>query len=159
LGLKTASFSQCRKLTVISCGKDGTHSLRWDLDVLARQQDGVWHLLEGPFPELEDLTKDLNHAGHGTMVIWEELDRIVSSKFTVDDWLNLIDQIESHLSMVFHRYLEIKEKLTIRINGKAIKPWDPFFQDIHQNHGIHQFSLLKIRRLKLNVMYYPIRIV
>ena len=127
LGLKTASFSQCRKLTVISCGKDGTHSLRWDLDVLARQQDGVWHLLEGPFPELEDLTKDLNHAGHGTMVIWEELDRIVSSKFTVDDWLNLIDQIESHLSMVFHRYLEIKEKLTIRINGKAIKPWDPFF--------------------------------
>lgn len=86
------SFSQCRKLTVISCGKDGTHSLRWDLDVLARQQDGVWHLLEGPFPE-RDLTKDLNHAGHGTMVIWEELDRIVSSKFTVDDWLNLIDQI------------------------------------------------------------------
>lgn len=126
LGLKTASFSQCRKLTVISCGKDGDHSLRWDLDILASQQDGGWHLLEGPFPELDDLNKDLNDAGHGTMVIWEELDRVISLKFTVDDWLNLIDQIESHLSMVFHRYLERKEKLTIQINGKAIKPWDPF---------------------------------
>ena len=48
LGLKTASFSQCRKLTVASTGIDGLHSLRWDLDVLASRTDGGWHLLEGP---------------------------------------------------------------------------------------------------------------
>lgn len=130
LGLKTASFSQCRKLTVISCGKDGTHSLRWDLDVLANQQNGGWHLLEGPFLELSNLTGELEKKNHGTMVIWEELDRIVANKFTIDDWLNLIDQIEAHLSMVFHRYLEKKEKkFTIRINEKPIKPWDPFMSD------------------------------
>lgn len=130
LGLKTASFSQCRRLTVISCGKDGTHSLRWDLDILANQQDGGWHLLEGPFIELNDLYDDLNKTSHGTMVIWEELDRIVADKFTVNEWLNLIDQIEAHLSMVFHRYLEKKEKkFTICINGKPIKPWDPFMSD------------------------------
>ncbi|MDB0302214.1 ATP-binding protein [Acinetobacter baumannii] len=133
LGLKTASFSQCRKLTVISWGKDGTHSLRWDLDILANQEDGKWHLLEGPFLELEELEEVIKirkDMSRGTMVIWEKLDRVISSKFTVDDWLNLMDQIEAHLSMVFHRYLEEENsKLTIRINGKAIKPWDPFLSD------------------------------
>lgn len=39
LGLKTASLSQCRRLTVVSW-KDGQRSARqWDLDHVARRQD------------------------------------------------------------------------------------------------------------------------
>src|SRR5262249_52966735 len=34
LGLKTASFSQCRRLTVASCKARQCSCLRWDLDVL-----------------------------------------------------------------------------------------------------------------------------
>lgn len=36
LGLKTASLSQCRDLTVITLGPDGLVGLEWDLDHLAR---------------------------------------------------------------------------------------------------------------------------
>ena len=48
IGLKTASFSQCRSLTVAS-HKEGRESacLRWDLDEIAARDDGAWALLEG----------------------------------------------------------------------------------------------------------------
>jgi hypothetical protein len=60
-------------------------------------------------------------------VIWQVLDRIVTRGYSQQNYLDLIDQIESHLSMVFHRYLERKKNaLVISINGKQIQPWDPF---------------------------------
>ncbi|XDZ51499.1 ATP-binding protein [Neisseriaceae bacterium CLB008] len=127
LGLKTASFSQCRRLTVISSKDDSVNSLRWDLDVLRNQTDGFWHLLEGPFPEFHKLTQDLRGLGYGTIVIWDELDRIISDQFTIDDWLALLDRVEAHLSMVFHRYLDQSNALfTIKINNRDVKAWDPF---------------------------------
>lgn len=130
LGLKTASFSQCRRLTVASTGIDGLHSLRWDLDVLASRTDGGWHLLEGPFPELDELMDPLITAGHGTLVVWDAMDRIVSENFNLDNYHELIDRVESHLSMVFHRYLERgRSRFSILINGIPIKPWDPFLSD------------------------------
>ena len=39
LGLKTASLSQCRRLTVASRRDGQTHYLRWDLDEIARHPD------------------------------------------------------------------------------------------------------------------------
>src|SRR4051794_40422640 len=33
LGLKTASFSQCRRLTVVTRASSTTHAARWDLDL------------------------------------------------------------------------------------------------------------------------------
>ena len=48
LGLKTASFSQCRSLTVAS--KREGHKivcLRWDLDAIASDPEGGWRMLEG----------------------------------------------------------------------------------------------------------------
>ena len=48
LGLKTASFSQCRRLTVASKKSNVISCLRWDLDVLASNLNGEWTLLEGP---------------------------------------------------------------------------------------------------------------
>ena len=47
LGLKTASFSQCRSLTVASKKNENSSCLRWDLDILAETKDGEWRLLEG----------------------------------------------------------------------------------------------------------------
>jgi len=53
LGLKTASFSQCRNLTVVS-KKDGKLSARqWDLDLLAERNE--WCLLTPTIDELESL--------------------------------------------------------------------------------------------------------
>jgi len=126
LGLKTASFSQCRRLTVAS-RRDGVLScLRWDLDVLSASQDAGWHLLEGPHPGSEPLLEPLD-GRTGTLVTWEVLDRIVTQGYTDQDFLDLIDRVEKHLAMVFHRFLEgMNPRLTITINEHPVAPWDPF---------------------------------
>lgn len=127
LGLKTASFSQCRRLTVASIGADGLQCLRWDLDVLASSKDDGWHLLEGPDQGSARLLTPLSAAGHGTLVLWEVLDRIVTHGFGEQDLLDLIDRVERHLAMVFHRYLEgTRPRMKLQINGKSVAPWDPF---------------------------------
>lgn len=127
LGLKTASFSQCRRLTVASVRSGHTSCLRWDLDVVASSSDHGWHLLEGVEPGSEHLLEPLLTAGQGTLVLWECLDRIVTPGSSQDDFLELMDNVERHLAMVFHRYLgEGREPLEISINDRRVKPWDPF---------------------------------
>lgn len=129
LGMKTASFSQCRRLTVVSSQGHSRSCLRWDLDEIAASGGVDWELLEGPASGSEDLPDLLPPGNHGTLVAWEVLDRMVSSGFQEQDMLDLIDQVELHLSMVFHRYIEDPERLRPLINGREIRPWDPFLED------------------------------
>ena len=127
LGLKTASFSQCRCLTVASARTGDMEVLRWDLDVLANSADDGWYLLEGPAAGSEVFLTPLIKAGRGTLVLWERLDRIVTGGHQMQDFLDLIDTVERHLAMVFHRFLEgVKPKTRIFINDRPVKPWDPF---------------------------------
>jgi len=127
LGLKTASFSQCRRLTVAS-RKDGTtNCLRWDLDILMSAEDDGWYLFEGPAKGSEEQILPLQAEESGTLVLWENVDRIVTPGFQQQDLLDLIDVVARHISMVFHRYLDgPQSKLKISINGVALNPWDPF---------------------------------
>lgn len=127
MGLKTASFSQCRRLTVAS-RKDGqTHCFRWDLDAIASSSDGGWHLLEGPAKGSEASVAVLEGQKEGTLVLWEQLDRVVTAGFSEQDFLDLIDKVDRHLAMVFHRFLAGGHaRLRISINGRDVEPWDPF---------------------------------
>lgn len=127
MGLKTASFSQCRRLTVASV-KDGSIScLRWDLDALASVHDGGWLLHEGAAKGSEGFLKWIEGRESGTIVLWESLDRIVTKGYTADDFNDLIDRVEAHLAMVFHRLLQTpRPRLRLLLNDRAIAPWDPF---------------------------------
>ena len=130
MGLKTASFSQCRRLTVASC-KGGIRScLRWDLDELARNPRGGWLLFEGAAAGSDVLLKSLPAGKPGTLVLWEVLDRIVTKSYDADDFVDLVDRVEAHLAMVFHRLLQgPRARLRIYLNDKAVAPWDPFMTD------------------------------
>lgn len=127
LGLKTASFSQCRRLTVASKKDQTLNCLRWDLDFIATSADGDWHLLEGPAPGSDALVGVLRSRPAGTLVLWQLLDRIVTAGFTDRDFLDLMDVVERHLAMVFHRFIGgASPRLTLTVNGRPISPWDPF---------------------------------
>ncbi len=128
LGLKTASFSQCRRLTVSSKKEpDSDYTLCWDLDSLEINKDDGWYLIEGPAKGSEQYLLPLKYLKHGTVVLWENLDEILTIGFTDQNFLDLIDRIERHLSMVFHRYIEgFVPDLVISINGKPLTGWDPF---------------------------------
>lgn len=127
LGLKTASFSQCRRLTVASRKKSELSCLRWDLDVIAIRNDDGWYLLEGAHQGSENLLSELNNYTSGTIVLWEVLDRVITPGFSEQDFLDLIDEVEQQLAMVFHRFLEANSpRFKIFINNRAISPWNPF---------------------------------
>jgi len=130
LGLKSASFSQCRRLTVGSIKNSVSSCLRWDLDYLASTADGGWYLLEGTDPRSGDLIQNNLPVIHGTVVLWEVLDRIVTLGFTNQEYLDLIEKVDQTLGMIFHRYLVgVNPRLRIFINGVPVKAWDPFMSN------------------------------
>lgn len=127
LGLKTASFSQARRLTVATRRSGQSACLRWDLDLLATSPGDGWYMLEGPAPDSEHLLEPLAGEECGTLVIWQVLDRIATLGFSEQSFLDLIDVIDRHLGMTFHRFLEgPRPRLRLRINGRPVRPWDPF---------------------------------
>jgi hypothetical protein len=128
MGLKTASFSQCRRLTVASLKHGETLGcLRWDLDAIAARPDDGWILFEGPAKGSESYLSQLFGKPSGTIVLWEILDRIVTAGYTAEDYADLIDDVEKRLAMVFQRLLQrAQTKLRLLINGRAVSPWDPF---------------------------------
>lgn len=130
MGLKTSSFSQCRRLTVASLKAGSQSCLRWDLDALKDNPSGGWLMYEGPATGSESFIEPLAVQNSGTLVLWECLDRIVTASYGANDFNDLIDEIEAHLSMVFHRLIEEpRPAFRLTLNGKAVKPWDPFMDD------------------------------
>ena len=127
MGLKTASFSQCRRLTVASVRNGSRSCLRWDLDALAANPDGGWLLFEGPAVGSESFLDPLSGRQSGTLVVWESLDRIVTAGYAAEDFVDLIDRVEAHLAMTFHRLLQGPQaRLHVLLNGRSVAPWDPF---------------------------------
>lgn len=81
LGLKTASFSQARELTVRTRRDNATAERRWDLDVVA--ESGEWRLLR----EIDEQSRRLlpvDAMEMGTGVLWRRMDRVVGDS-AVDD--------------------------------------------------------------------------
>lgn len=132
LGLKTASFSQCRRLTVFTraIGLEGI-ARTWDLDsVIERNQ---WQLLVPDSPENIREFSLFKNFSSGTAVLWEKTDRISAgmeskSNNDLNRFNDMIDEVSKHLSMTFHRFLEGRGKINIFINQNLIEPWDPFLQ-------------------------------
>lgn len=133
LGLKTASFSQCRRLTVASRSQDHRVAIRrWDLDYVTQVDE--WRLLHAPAESSAQKLNDLETMSHGTIVLWECLDRIVGVAKTddpkaQDDFLEAVEVVENHLAMVFHRFLEKRNRLKLWINHHCIESWNPFLLD------------------------------
>jgi len=131
LGLKTASFSQCRRLLVLT-RKDGKTSCAvWDLDVVACEDDWV---VEFP-SDFGDVPWANLLSGDGTLVVWEKLDRLIDETYgeSRKNMIRQIDETASHLELVFHRYLAGEKglkRVSMALNGNPLKPFDPF----HSRH-------------------------
>jgi len=126
LGLKTASFSQCRKFCVIS-KKNATASYwTWDLDYV--NQVKSWKLIRYR-PDVLDFSNRFDELTSGTMVMWWDIDRLTKDthadkESSKADFFATMEKVKKHLSMVFHRYIE--EGVNIWLRDRKIEPWDPF---------------------------------
>lgn len=123
LGLKVASFSQCKKLTVFSKELNGKiNGLQWDLDYIATTNE--WYAIIPDFESYYEENQILTDQKSGTIVIWEEIDKFNSVGFKDE-----VNNLFNHLGLVFHKFLEgvNGRKLSILINGNLITPINPFF--------------------------------
>ena len=127
LGLKSASFSQCRCLTVLTRKNGEVCCARWDLDRVARRNDWSLELIDNP----ETVTGYDLLPETGTVIVWQKLDRL-SGGYTRDKakrtaHLNAeLTRAEHHLRLVFHRFLDGTASLIkLSLNGRSLKPVDP----------------------------------
>lgn len=132
LGLKTASSAFCKRYSLISrADKNSKYNMAtWDLDIVAEKNK--WELQwteENEIPKAQiKLLEKIATRGHGTLVLWEKVDRLENiSQKALNSYLK---KFENHITMIYHRFLDINYKnarnITISINGKKIKAWDPY---------------------------------
>lgn len=142
LGLKMASLSQCRKLTVASKVSGGCISaVCWDLNTIGEE----WNLqiidqdALSDYPEYEKLKE----VESGTAVIWENLDILMQGCQNEDSNLlqKRVSEVWDHLALVFHRYISYSEKLEeitkfkksdlikIYCNNTILEGIDPFISE------------------------------
>ncbi|MGM4924511.1 ATP-binding protein [Tardiphaga sp. 804_B3_N1_9] len=125
MGMKTASLSQCRRMTVITKADNAEHAVTLDVDVIAAK--GWVGIVPEYLPEHPFVSTLLNR-GSGTIVLWERIDELSGLVGLHKEAFYLrLEEIRAHLGMVFHRFISgDATKLAIILNGRPIKAWDPF---------------------------------
>lgn len=132
LGMKSASLSQCRRLTAISI-KDGIISaFTWDYSYIQKKKH--WITIEHSNEEVRSFpyVNKLLEQNKGTLIIWQDFDVIAkSSGGQVYDTLNeLKSSVYDYVSLIFHRYLNGgSQKISIFVNNQQVKAKDPFLEN------------------------------
>ena len=131
MGLKTASFSQCKRLTVIT-KKKGYNTIKrcWDIDYINQVEE--WVLLD--YVSEPSFINKLDQFESGTIVLWENLDRIVgdsqkNNESVKNAFYQEMSVVKEHLSLVFHRFIE-NSRIILNSNTYPIEPWNPFLYNL-----------------------------
>lgn len=129
LGLKTASLSQCRRLTVVTVQDGSLTALQWDLDYVL--STGNWSIRVLDSADLSEIphADELASLGTGTLVVWQALDYLLAG--APDPSLEVSERLMSlghHVGLVFQRFLEGRAAIRIEVNGVAVRAVDPFLE-------------------------------
>ena len=138
LGLKTASTSFCKCLSLISRGDDRKiRKIQWDLDYIAEVNRWKPKTMEPSQSEIKIL-ESVAAGGTGTLVMWEKVDRLLakgledySGKTAINNAVKTKkERLRTHLGVTFQRYLDREDtrcpNIDISIDMTPISPIDPF---------------------------------
>lgn len=150
LGLKTASMSQCQRLSVASRWNPDRADIAaysWDLEHIERTNR--WEILPMERNGLEPAIRLALRDTRGTVVLWQRLDRILGYRHPYGEasrkrLSQTCREIEFHLGMVFHRFLtgEVRRKrFKLLLNGNEIKPWDPFCRAEEKTRALQEIRI------------------
>ena len=145
LGMKTASLSQCRKLTVVSKHNKTTSAFIWDLDVIDAKKG--WYMVECTDEQISSIKHYdfLDSIETGTIVLWENFDYIdkASGGNVYAELSRLKDSVADYLSLIFHRYLnrEGNSKVNIKVNNYALSGLDPFLENHKKTNIRHKIDI------------------
>lgn len=146
LGMKSASLSQCRVLTVAS-KKDGKiKAYRWDYNHIQGQK--LWLVGELYKTEIESLPhiNELKSMPHGTLVLWQDFDLISksSSGLVFHTLMGYKTKMIDYVGLIFHRYINAtnnKDKVVFYVNKLKIDALDPFLEKHPKTTQRKEFDL------------------
>lgn len=119
-GMKTASLSQARELTVIT-KKEGFSTLARSLDLnFIAKLNGAWNLKKVEDKDILDELSYLKELISGTIIRWDDWDRAPTLEH---DFMALINQINNYISVCFHRFIE--NGISICHHGYPLEPCSP----------------------------------
>jgi hypothetical protein len=158
LGLKTASLSQAQRFTVRSRKRRGKAVTRcWDLELIAAARD--WRLLKAADAAAEPHLARLAALSHGSAVVWQNLDRLTAGTHTNSDrdhqhFLRRVDEVRTHLSLVFHRLIGSgRTGVQLIVNNRPVAPWDPYLEDEAATYALAP-TVLPLGRARVEVRPY-----
>lgn len=133
LGLKTASLSQCRRMTVTTLQDGKLSACCWDLDIVATRKEWVMLVLDEDDIQAIPHINMLHEHGSGTIVLWQNLDKLAAGEASIESALgNQMEIARDHLALVFHRYINPetgRNRLAMVINRNPLAALDPFLLD------------------------------
>jgi hypothetical protein len=150
LGLKTASTSCCRRLSVVTRANavGPIEKAIWDLDHVV--EAAAWELLlEDPTTADKSRLESTASAHSGTLVKWERCDRILKKQFANPGGAvaqkaikTVVDAFREHAATVYQRFLDPEDNraatVTMRINGEPVVAWDPFCRHLEGTEIVAQ---------------------
>lgn len=155
-GLKTATFSQAKLLTVITQKNNQliSKSMNDNFDKIEEGKNSIFK----KFQNIEQYTKK-RFSNSGTAIIWSDLgDQILGRDITKNNkrshgvFYKIGNNIAEYISMCFHNYLK---DTNIYFNGEKIKKINPFFEV----EGLKKFEPIEIpindSRIIIEGVLYP----
>ncbi len=130
LGLKMASLSQCRKVTVMSKKNGHFSAACWDLDYIYQQGEWALQFYSEDEMRFKPGCSYLAIKDSGTVVLWEQFDRLRQESSQAGKAFDeKIEITRKHVALVFHRFLNDdnpKNRLSIYFNNEPVIGIDPF---------------------------------
>lgn len=130
LGMKTASLSQCRKLTVFTKKENHLVGAKWDLDYVLKKNSWMLQTIDENESKENKFASLLSNKSSGTVVVWEDFDRIKNSTtYFSKTFDKKVEIAREHISLVFHRFMSeelAQNRIHIFFNNDELSPIDPF---------------------------------
>ena len=159
-GMKMASFSQARKLTVISKIENfNIQSATWDLDLVEREN--AWTLIKHTEQETKGLCSKFNieFGESGTAVIWENISKY--NGYPIAELQAILGQdlvsLKSYVRLHFHKFMEGKRAINFYFNFQKLDHFDPFLRNRngYQEGPSQKFRVKKGGSIELRVHILP----
>lgn len=156
LGLKMASLSQCRRVTIITKKNNTLAAARWDLDYVIKKNS--WSVIFFEQNEINEFkyTSYINNYKSGTMVIWEKFDKLNRETMNFSKTFDSkIETAKNHISLIFHRFLDndFGKSVKIYFNNAPVIPMDPFLTNNPATQPLPE-QVLSLEGSKIQVKPY-----
>ncbi|MAQ97858.1 MAG: hypothetical protein CMD50_01025 [Gammaproteobacteria bacterium] len=158
-GMKTASFSHARRLTVITKKKGKKIAAAcWDIDEI--EEKNAWCLMELDDKDIKNLDffDDSLLKSQGTQLIWEKIKKFESSDHV--DGKRMIESsmvdLKKYLELHFHKFMQGPQKINFYVQDLKLKPFDPFLSSKKgYQEGSFEENSITGGKLKIQVHILP----